>query len=164
MTFDYEASFRLGHQYAELVTERLVAYGVRAELQPLEFAKDVADRQRFTRYEKDVIVDAGVLEVKSSSREFGDDPKKYPAPSLIVDTFSGFVNKERKPIAYCMVSQKTEAIVVVPVSSQIRWYTKELHDHQRGIVDTFLMAYRNELKSFVELVEWLKGKQIDRSQ
>lgn len=159
MGFDYHEAFKLGHSYAAFVTERLSDAGVIAELQPLEFAVDAADRERFTMHEKDVITKAGVLEVKSSSRNFSDDPRKYPMPSLIVDTFAGFNRKVRPPVAYCMVSQATKAIVVIPVSTQHEWFTQNLYDRKREIYDDFLMCNRSALRSFAQLVEWLKGKQ-----
>lgn len=156
--FDYRAAFALGHSYSRYVTDRLNDVGVNAELQPLEFARDKADRRRFTLHEKDVMTSAGVLEVKSSSRVFTDDPCDYPAPTLIVDTLHGFTSKIRKPIAYCMVSQKTNAIVVVPVSSQPSWCVQNLYDRHRELYDDFLIADRRVLRSFGDLVEWLRGK------
>ena len=44
--FDYRAAFALGHSYARYVTDCLVDVGVHADLQPLEYAKDEADRRR----------------------------------------------------------------------------------------------------------------------
>lgn len=158
MSFDYEASFRLGHQYASYVVDELAKHDVMAELQPLEFAKSVADRHRFTLYEKDVITAAGVLEVKSSSRVFGSNPKDYPADNLIVDTAHGFASKVRKPVAYCMVSQRTGAIVVVPVSSVALWWQDVKYDKQRQMEDVFLMAPKRVLRSFAELVDWIRAR------
>jgi predicted 2-oxoglutarate/Fe(II)-dependent dioxygenase YbiX len=159
MTFDYRSSFELGHKYSRLVTQRLQDCGVEAELQPLEFARDEQDRERFTLHEKDIVTAAGVLEVKSSSRVFGDDPFDYPASSLIVDTLHGFNAKVRKPVAYCMVSQATQAMLVVPVSSRHEWWVQNLYDRKREIYDDFLLANKSVLRSFAELVDWLKGKQ-----
>lgn len=156
--FDYRAAFALGHSYARYVTDCLIDVGVHADLQPLEYAKDEADRRRFTLHEKDVVTLAGVLEVKSSSRVFGNNPDDYPASTLIVDTYHGFHSKVRKPIAYCMVSQETKAIVVVPVSSQPSWCVQNLYDKHRKIYDDFLIADKRVLRSFEDLVEWLRGK------
>lgn len=159
MIFDYRSSFELGHRYSRIVAQRLLDCGVEAELQPLEFARDEQDRQRFTLYEKDIVTSAGVLEVKSSSRVFGDDPFGYPASSLIVDTLHGFNAKVRKPVAYCMVSQETNGMLVVPVSSRREWWVENLYDRKREIYDDFLLASKSVLRSFAELVGWLKGKQ-----
>lgn len=156
--FDYHNAFRLGHEYSEYVVNELAMYGVDAELPKLEFAESVADRQRFTRYEKDVITTAGVLEVKSSSRVFTDDPRAYPNASLIVDTAHGFASKERTPVAYCMVSQSTKAIVVVPVSTCESWWQEVLYDKHRQIHDVFLIAPSRVLRSFAELVDWIKNR------
>lgn len=159
MKFDYHASFKLGHEYSRLVTERLLNAGVQAELQPLQFAKDEADRERFTLFEKDILTAAGVLEVKSSSRVFYDDPADYPFASLIVDTLHGFNAKVRQPVAYCMVSQATNCVLVVPVSSRHEWVVQNLYDRKREIYDDFLLANKSVLRYFVELIDWLKGKQ-----
>jgi hypothetical protein len=156
--FDYRQSFKLGHSYAQLVADRLNFAGVNAELQPLEFAVNEQDRERFTKHEKDIITPAGVIEVKSSTRTFNDNPKQYPNPTLIVDTQSGFDRKARPPVAYCMVSQTTRAIVVVPVSSQPRWYVKELYDQHREHYDLFYVVRRDELRTFDQLVWWLLDK------
>jgi hypothetical protein len=156
--FNYEESFKLGHEYAKYVDEKLEDYGVAAELQPLEFATTKQERRRFTVHEKDVVTKAGVLEVKSSSRAFGDDPFSYPHESLIVDTAYGFANKARRPVAYCMVSQRTMGIVVVPTSSVALWWRDVLYDKHRQIHDEFLIAPKKVLRAFVDLVEWIAAK------
>lgn len=157
-SFNYRAAFKLGHDYARYVAECLVDAGVKAELPPLEFAASEADRQRFTEHEKDVITAAGVLEIKSSSRVFGPKPFDYPHPSLIVDTLHGYVNKARKPVAYCIVSQVTNAILVVPVSTQQFWRVEDIYDKQRLLTAEMLIADKQHLRSFSELVTWLKSK------
>lgn len=156
--FDYHKSFQIGHQYAEFVVDELLMHGVSAELPPLEYAESEADRKRFTLHEKDVITPAGVLEIKSSSRVFTSEPRGYPFKSLIVDTAHGFASKVRKPIAYCMVSQPTLAIVVVPVSTCSEWWQEVLYDKHRQKHDVFLIAPSRVLRSFHELIDWLQAR------
>ena len=159
-SFNYRAAFELGHNYARFVAECLIDAGVSAELPALEFAENEADRERFTLHEKDVITPAGVLEVKSSSRVFGAKPFEYPYPSLIVDTLHGYVKKARKPVAYCIVSQTTNAIVVVPVSTQQFWRVEDIYDKQRLLTAEMLICDKQYLRSFSELVTWLKNKTV----
>ena len=157
-SFNYRAAFELGHNYARYVAECLIDAGVKAELPPLEFAENEADRERFTLLEKDVITAAGVLEVKSSSCIFGAKPFDYPHPSLIVDTLHGYVKKARKPVAYCIVSQATNAILVVPVSTHQHWRVEDIYDKQRFLTAEMLIADKQHLRSFSELVWWIKSK------
>lgn len=158
-TFNYHEAFRLGHNYAQYIVNELHAQGIAAELPPLEFAKDEADRERFTKHEKDVITAAGVLEVKSSSRTFTGDPSAYQWPTLIVDTAYGFANKVRRPVAYVMVSQTTLDTVVVPVSSCEEWTRDVRYDKYRQLHDEFLIAPKRVLKSWWDLCNWLKARQ-----
>ena len=158
--FNYRAAFQLGHNWAQFVANCLIDAGIEADVPPLQFAENEQNRQRFTTHEKDVITAAGVIEVKSSSRSFSHKPYDYPYPSLIVDTFHGFTSKAVKPVAYCIVSQETQAIIVVPVSTQKYWRVQTIYDKQRELYAEMLTADKDLLRSFSDLVAWVKNKTV----
>jgi hypothetical protein len=70
----------------------------------------------------------------------------------------GFVSKARKPVAYCIVSQATNAILVIPVSSYQSWRVETIYDKQRQVNAEMLIADKRLLRSFSELVVWIKSK------
>ena len=157
---DYEAAFKQGHYYNELVGEYLAVHGIANTVPALELAKDKADRARFTALEKDVVLlDGRVLEVKGVSPEFGWEPSSYTVrDTIIVDTESGYHGKEVKPIAYVFVSKVTEAMLVISTKTFGQWEVKELPDKQRGLQrERFLVASTSLLRPMEKLIEHLSA-------
>jgi hypothetical protein len=63
-------------------------------------------------------------------------------------------------VAYCIVSQSTNAILVVPVSTQQFWRVEDIYDKQRLLTAEMLICDKQYLRSFSELVTWLKHKTV----
>ena len=155
---DYEAAFKQGHYYNELVGEYLAVHGIANTVPALEIAKDKADRARFTALEKDVVLlDGRVIEVKGVSPEFDWEPSSYTVrDTIIVDTESGYHGKVVKPIAYVFVSKVTEAMLVISTKTFGQWEVKELPDHSRNIAnERFLVASTSLLRPMDKLIEHL---------
>jgi len=157
---DYEAAFKQGHYYNELVGEYLAVHGIANTVPALEIAKDKADRARFTALEKDVVLmDGRVIEVKGVSPEFDWEPSSYTVRNtIIVDTESGYHGKVVKPIAYVFVSKVTEAMLVIDTKTFGQWEVKELPDRSRGIKrERFLIASTGLLRPMDKLIEHLSA-------
>ena len=155
---DYEAAFKQGHYYNELVGEYLAVHGIANTVPALEIAKDKADRARFTALEKDVVLlDGRVIEVKGVSPDFDWEPSSYKARNtIIVDTESGYHGKVVKPIAYVFVSRVSEAMLVISTKTFGQWEVKELPDHSRRIDrERFLVASTSLLRPMDKLIEHL---------
>jgi hypothetical protein len=115
-----------------------------------------------TENEKDIIVDDLVIEVKSSSRSFknADD---FPFNPVIVDTVHGFDSKIIKPFAYVMISQITQAIFVIPVSTKYDWTVQTFYDAQRDIEEQFYLVRKRHCRPFIEMVDILLERANERT-
>ena len=168
--FDYHAAFREGGKYAEMVAARLQADGIRCYAPAIQIARTQQEREHMTMYETDIVFDwmQQGLEVKSSSRVFGDMVDAYPNETLFVDTVSGFDAKVVKPIAYIFVSQRGGGMVCLSPKTQPSWRRVEAYDRKREINDCFYSVDKGKLQSYEALVKWLtqnqgKGMQGDSS-
>jgi hypothetical protein len=158
MSHDYEAAFKRGHYYNELVGEYLAVHGITNTVPALEIAKDKADRARFTSNEKDVVLaDGRVIEVKGVSPDFGWEPESYTVrDTIIVDTESGYHGKVVKPIAYVFVSQVSEAMLVLSTKTYPKWRVLVAGDKNRGLeAERFLIADTSLLRSMDDLLKHL---------
>lgn len=163
----YDDVFRreavIGHGWSERVAAALNSVGVKCHTEPLEFAKDVADRARFGN-EQDVILDLlpGCIEVKSrAGLRFTADPASYPYDTAFVDTVHGWHKKNPTPHAVVLVSRPTGHFLVVGAGSQKHWTKEVRFDRQRQITDTFYMAHKQYLRTFDLLVDFLLRWQND---
>lgn len=158
MTFDYIASMTKGHTYNEYVAEILQSFGIRCSVPQLEIAKSQNDIARFTKNEKDIILDGGeCLEVKSRNLYFTDDPQSFPYNDLLVDTVSGYDAKETKPLAYIFVSQKTKRMFALPTYTSNSWTVQKKFDHERKHEDRFYLATVDKCRPFSALITHLKN-------
>lgn len=155
---NYPEAFKQGHYYNELVGEYLAVHGIANTVPALEIAKDKADRARFTKGEKDVVLlDGRVIEVKGVSPEFDWEPESYTVrDTIIVDTESGYLGKEVKPIAYVFVSKVTEAMLVISTKTESEWRVITAPDKSRSIeAERFLVASTKLLRPMDDLIAFL---------
>lgn len=159
MTFDYHAAMTEGHSYNEVVAQRLRSEGIGCEVPELELVSSAEDIKRLTENEKDIILDNGiVLEVKSRSIGFSEDPSLYWQKDLYVDTVSGYEAKKVKPYAYVMVSQKSGNMIVVHSNTKDHWFKKTVTDPYRKITDVFYKVEKRHITTWDSLIEDLKSK------
>ncbi len=163
MPFDYVGSFHIGGYWSKEVAKILNSRGVRCEAPDVKIAKNSYEREEMTKFEKDIIFNwtDKCLEVKSSTREFTDDVLQYPFDSLFVDTVSGFDAKVDKPLAYVLISQKTRGIVCISPKTYDQWRKVNTFDNKRQIMEWFYSAPKSVLRSFDELVAYLKKIQSE---
>jgi hypothetical protein len=158
--FDYHKAYTEGHGYNEEVANRLRAEGIRCTVPELTFARNSGERRYMTRTEKDIICNdlELVLEVKSRSLKFTGVIKKFPDWDIIVDTVSGFDQKEIKPYAYIMISQVTKEILVVPTKTRFTWTKEKRFDPFRKHWDTFYKCQKDYFITWDEFITDLRGK------
>jgi hypothetical protein len=165
--FDNDALFleqlAEGHRWAEHAAERLRSAGIAVQVTPMEVRAHIDDRADFAD-EWDMSVGSRApcrLDVKSRNLAFTsiDD---YPFETALVDTVAGWEAKERHPHAIILVSQKTEALVVIPVSTRGSWTRARRFDRVRGIEDVFYEVDRRELRPIDDLVTWLRRREHGR--
>ena len=159
--FDYHAAFREGGRFAEIVAARLQADGVNCFAPPIQIARTQQEREHMTMFETDIVFDwlKQGLEVKSSSRIFGDVAGEYPFDTLFVDTVSGFDAKVVKPVAYIFVSQKGGGMLCLSPKTKPDWKIVDAFDSKRQINDCFYSVHKSKLQTYASLVRWLAQKQ-----
>ena len=97
-----------------------------------------------------------VLEVKSRNLYFTsiDD---YPYQTAFVDRVNTWRRKaDNKPVAICLVSQPTGAIVVVPTSSESSWLVETVRDRVREYDRDYYLVNKICLARWESLLTWLK--------
>lgn len=147
---------KLGDLWADHVAAEIRKLGKEAVASPHQVATTQAERDMFTEFDKDIKLSRDrVLEVKSRSLSFTDDPATFPYETAFIDTVEGWKAKDVTPVAVAIVSQKTGAIVIAPVSKQPEWSQSRVHDRLRGFDITVYECPRIFLKSFREFVAWL---------
>ena len=161
--FDYQKAMAEGHGYNLYVADLLQHFGVpKVDVPAFTIATTHDEIKDMTENEKDIIVDDLVLEVKSSSRAF-TDVDDFPHNPLIVDTVYGFDTKIIKPFAYVIISQITQNIFVIPVSTKYDWSIQEYYDAQREITEQFYMVQKRHCRPFIELVDILLERANERT-
>jgi hypothetical protein len=158
----FERELAAGHHYAELVAKRLRDDGLVVEVTPMAWRSTIEERAAFAN-EFDLRVGTkrpAVIDVKSRRERF-TAPGDFPYETAFVDTVSGWNAKATKPLAIIMVSQITEAMAVIPVSTESTWTTREVYDRTRKIRDRFYEVRRERLRPLSDLVEWLRAREAD---
>ena len=161
MTFDYTSSFYIGGYWATKVADRLQDSGINCYAPPINIAQNNQEREHMTLHEQDIVLSwtHHPIEVKSSSRDFTENIIDYPYETLFVDTVHGYDSKKIKPLAYVIVSQKSDAMVCISPRSSNNWERVNRFDHQREISDWFYSAPKSSLIPFNALVEHLQVQQ-----
>jgi len=150
---------KIGQTWADHVAQDLNQHGIDCKATPLELAKDIADRARFEN-EQDITFSShsGCLEVKSRNLRFTDDPQSFPYATAFVDTVSGWEKKSPFPLAVVLVSQITEAKLVVPVSTYEKWGKQHSFDRIRNYSDVWYTVNKSYLRSYSDLKAWLTAR------
>ena len=156
--FPYKKFMELGHGYNEKVASVLNNLELDCYCPELAFAKDWQEVKEMTVNEKDVVFTKinGHLEVKSRALKFTSDPQSFPYGTLMVDTVSGYEQKLEKPLAYVIVSQHTNDLLVIPNYTYEYWTQETKYDPARNLTDTFYLCPRELVKPFPYLVDYLR--------
>lgn len=155
--FDYKSAMESGHAFNKIVAMRLESEGISAEVPEFSFAQSKEEIKDYTLNDKDIIVGDEIIEVKSRNLFFTDNPSSFPYDELIVDTVSGYEAKEKKPLAYVMVSQKTGGMFIIPTAFSASWKIEKKYDRERKHEDFFYLVSKSFGRPFLQLVNKLKG-------
>ena len=123
----------------------------------MPFSQSKEEIKDYTLNDKDIIVGDEIIEVKSRNLFFTDNPSSFPYDELIVDTVSGYEAKEKKPLAYVMVSQKTGGMFIIPTAFSASWKIEKKYDRERKHEDFFYLVSKSFGRPFLQLVNKLKG-------
>jgi hypothetical protein len=156
--FDYRTAFAEGEKYNRYVADLLIEFGVPKVKIP-EF-DEAAENP--TAFEKDVIVDDLVIEVKSRNLFFTDS-YDFPYDRVLVDTKHGYESKVIKPWAYVFISQKTYKCFALFTATDCLWEIDGIYDSQRAVRYEAWMASRRLCRPFLELVDLCLEYAADRT-
>jgi hypothetical protein len=161
------------HAWAQDVADKLKAAGVAASVSPYAVRDGVKDIARFARDETDLVLEGSGLgiEVKSRAQAWtsGDD---FPFPTMFVDTYSGYLLKRKRPLAYVCVSQVKGTMSVIPTYTSAHWSCPVANDAGRvtytgrRLRDRYWEIRRGEILPFGWLVKLCQALRVaaDRAQ
>jgi len=155
----FKSQLGIGHKYSSLVADALRDHNLFVEVTPMVVRDTIQDRDLFNDEYDLLVAGRRRIEVKSRDVNFTDDPGLYPWPTIYVYSKRGWNAKKTLPVAVVLISQHTEAKIVIPTSSSGTWKEKMTRDNVRNIEYAVLVADRSVCKTFVELAEWLKRQQ-----
>lgn len=157
--FRKEAS--IGLKFAKAVASYLNSCNIDCHVNEIEYAETAQDSGRFRTYEQDIILDKmpGCLEVKSRRLNFNSNPESYPFPTALVDTIYGWEQKAKTPLAVVLISQQTNAMLVIPPSTKDSWTEFSSFDKARQIHETWYECPKSKLVRVEELVQFLLDRQ-----
>jgi len=151
-----------GHRWALHLGALLLSRGLVVYVTPPTFREKVEDREKW-KDENDLWAAKRrgrpvLLEVKSRSLPFST-PESYPYPTAYVCSARKWKLKERRPLATCLVSQATGAVLCIPTESSSTWQEQGTCDSVRGITYPVYTAPKEELRDF----DWLCEKIAENS-
>ena len=144
---------REGQRWQEFVGRYLNAKGVQVHVEELSFRDNpnvshysdheasrwslAREKMKIARKEyvntKDILVlPSAILEVKSRNLSF-TSPKDFPFNTVIIDTVSGYEQKNPKPRLYISVSRNTGCIIATSGVSSDKWSKRKIYDKVRNI-------------------------------
>ena len=157
--FEKEAS--IGLKFTKIVASYLNSCNIDCTVNDIEYAETAQEVINFATYEQDIIFDKipGCLEVKSRRLTFDSNPESYPFKTALVDTVYGWETKAKTPLAVILISQWTNAMLVVPPSTKDSWTHFSSYDKTRKIHETWYECPKSKLAPIEDLVEFLANRQ-----
>lgn len=155
----YKKRLREGVKYVKLVANLLRAGGFTVET-PEQKIRPI--RVKYTSDSGDIHIMAEgkirfTLEVKSRDLEF-TGIEDYPYSSVFIDNVNQWNHKKHKVAAVIIISQQTEKMFVVPLSSREHWREEEITDREKRDRVMKYMVHKIHCITFEELIEKLKDK------
>jgi hypothetical protein len=160
---EHRARYVAGQRFEELVARELRLAEIEVELVNSEV---VEDRDRIRAGEladvPDLLVGGrDLLEVKSRDLAF-TSPADYPYATAFVGRRARWDRRTAKVAAVVLVSMRTEAMVVVPLSTRPLWVVEKAYDSVTRREETSYAAPREALRPWEALVEWLRDRRLSR--
>lgn len=154
----YEERFFSGQKFVRIVANLLKAEGFTVRT-PLQRVKSL---RKANKDSGDIHIMVGettrfIVEVKSRRIVFssiGD----YPFKEVFIDNCSQWNNKKFRVAAIVIISQITEAMFVVPMSSKKYWFTSEITDEEKQVRVWKYLVDKQFCISFESMAQKLKDK------
>lgn len=153
---------RVGREGEIKVAHQLLFAGIPVQLPPLQIRESVEQRGEFSD-QADLY--AGPwnkpkrIEVKHVDVRF-DSLKTFPFNDVVVVSTNKWRNvcdAGNKPIAFVIVSQYSESMFAVPLSTEEKWRIKLIRDNLRGMSIEVLVVDKKECKEISELIKYLRN-------
>jgi hypothetical protein len=139
------------------IAMRLLPLGHWVRMGPLAERKSA--KRDGTLDDADLEISGGhLLEVKGRNLAF-TCVEDYPYETIFVCAKRRWDNRSGKPCAIIIVSEITDAAIVIPSSSRRLWTETTTHDRVRDIDFTALCAPRNSVATWDQLLEHLRTKE-----
>lgn len=143
---------KIGDQMEAFVTKRLIDAGIDATQPFMEDGLPISD---YTKYQKDIIANGHVLEVKGRNVHF-TSVEDFPYKTIFVEGVGGFDKKDVRPKFYVNISHRTGAIIALDVDETFeKWTTGVVPDRARGFSFKMYISQTADWISFEELVRRL---------
>lgn len=150
----FPMQWRAGVRFERIVARQLHQYGIEARSMPKKCRPRIGDAPYFSDHgDVEILGTRWILEVKSRRLAFGACPADFPFPRVLVDSARAVQHLGDRACAIAVISQKTRAVVVIPLSSRAAW-TRGTIDTLDGPKDAFFVP-RACLRRFSELALWL---------
>lgn len=132
----------------ERVKSFLERNDVRVEVPQLKVRRSLNEISEFTTREADVLLSGTpfCIEVKGRPNLLFHEAEDFPYEDISVDTVFGYESKQRKPLAYVMVSGRGGGGIVLPTFTTGQWRRQRKRDHERGVEDDFYFAPKTLFK------------------
>jgi hypothetical protein len=153
-----------GEKWQVYVTNLLWEEGILATTEIATNEPLVYDDRHPEEYADQCDLDVGghKIEVKSLGLTF-TGPDDWPFGVAFVDTVRSWDKKVTPRLAVVNVSQKTGGITVIPVAStRATWTVTRRWDSARGFNDDFYQVRKGQLRSFADLVRYLRSNPTRR--
>lgn len=154
----YEKRFFEGQRFVKIVADLLKTHGFEVRT-PLQRVKAL---RKANKDSGDIHIMDGEnirfnLEVKSRGLTF-TCIEDYPYARVFIDNINQWNAKKHRVAAVIIISQPTEKMIVVPISSRKNWKEEEVTDPEKAVRVWKYSVNKMYCISFEELIQKLRDK------
>jgi hypothetical protein len=156
----FHSELRKGHKYQLAVAMDFLEEGLWVKVPPLVTNSDGSVTKGFSD-EGDILVRNGdrVYRIECKSRNIVfSGAHDFPWPTAYVGNkgrWDKILESRMKPCAVLIISQKTMAKIVIPMSTKEKWRVEHTKDSVRGQRFYSYTVDRKFLRDFDDLLEWI---------
>lgn len=140
------------------VAMRLIPLGLFVKVEKFKDRKGLASNDPACQNDEDVVIEGGhMLEVKGRAIEFTEvEPCDFPYETVFLGAERRWNERKKKPCAVVIVSEVTDAMLVIPYATRSLWIPNETFDRRRKFVEHGLGAPRSCVVSWDRLIKHIK--------
>lgn len=155
---------REGWEWEDRVIERLRGEGFSVRVPARSIRNTFSDRIAYQNQTDCFIETAnGDLKIEIKGRNLAyTGPADIPFPTLIVEELESWNHADPKPTAILLISKKTSEIVAAMGEDCDMWQKEKRYDNLRACPRWFLLAKRETLLTYEELVGELRSRISER--